>query len=149
MESVADTPVRVELVDSLDSCINEIRDSVAKHAYEKYLARGAEQGRELEDWLSAEREMFVKATVFAPRIENDEIVFEIVVPQVELQSLRVLVAPNGMVLLGDSLEPGRRIVETSRFPKGVVFERTEAEYVIDTLFVIAPIQSEREHCEAA
>jgi hypothetical protein len=33
------------------------RDLVAMRAYELYLARGAADGRELDDWLTAEREL--------------------------------------------------------------------------------------------
>lgn len=33
------------------------RDRVAQRAYELYLARGCEEGRDLDDWLCAEREL--------------------------------------------------------------------------------------------
>ena len=33
------------------------RDACAQRAYELYLARGGEDGRDLEDWLTAEREL--------------------------------------------------------------------------------------------
>lgn len=33
------------------------RDRLAQRAYELYLARGGEDGRDLEDWLTAEREL--------------------------------------------------------------------------------------------
>ena len=33
------------------------RDQCAQRAYELYLARGGEDGRDLEDWLIAEREL--------------------------------------------------------------------------------------------
>ena len=33
------------------------RDVLAQRAYELYLARGGEDGRDLEDWLTAEREL--------------------------------------------------------------------------------------------
>ena len=33
------------------------RDRIAMRAYELYLARGASEGRELDDWLAAEREL--------------------------------------------------------------------------------------------
>ncbi|MGB0035815.1 MAG: DUF2934 domain-containing protein [Candidatus Acidiferrales bacterium] len=41
----------------LTECLLQAYDSVADRAYRKYLNRGAEPGRELDDWLSAEREM--------------------------------------------------------------------------------------------
>jgi hypothetical protein len=33
------------------------REAVARRAYELYLARGREPGRDVEDWLRAEREL--------------------------------------------------------------------------------------------
>ena len=36
--------------------VDSREDEIRTRAYELYLARGAEPGRELEDWLQAERE---------------------------------------------------------------------------------------------
>ena len=33
------------------------RDAIARRAYELYLARGGADGREIDDWLQAEREL--------------------------------------------------------------------------------------------
>ena len=33
------------------------RDEIARRAYDLYEARGAEDGRDLDDWLRAEREL--------------------------------------------------------------------------------------------
>jgi hypothetical protein len=33
------------------------RDRVAERAYELYMARGGEHGQDMEDWLTAEREV--------------------------------------------------------------------------------------------
>lgn len=33
------------------------RDRIAERAYELYISRGRQDGRELEDWLAAEREL--------------------------------------------------------------------------------------------
>jgi len=46
----------VPLSDPTD-CLLEAYDCVAHRAYEKFLERGSTPGRELEDWLSAEREL--------------------------------------------------------------------------------------------
>jgi hypothetical protein len=39
------------------------RDRLAQRAYELYLARGGEDGRDLEDWLAAERELLERETL--------------------------------------------------------------------------------------
>jgi hypothetical protein len=41
--------------------INEHRAAVEKRAYEIYLQRGATAGNDLEDWLTAEREISASA----------------------------------------------------------------------------------------
>lgn len=38
-------------------------ESVSSRAYEKFIQRGGEPGQELDDWLSAEREMLLPITV--------------------------------------------------------------------------------------
>jgi hypothetical protein len=37
-------------------------DDLAQRAYEHYLARGGEHGRDLDDWLQAERELSASRT---------------------------------------------------------------------------------------
>jgi Protein of unknown function (DUF2934) len=39
------------------------RDLLEQRAYELYLARGGEDGRDLEDWLTAERELQERRTL--------------------------------------------------------------------------------------
>ena len=34
-----------------------LREAIAMHAYERFLARGGVDGRDLEDWLAAERDL--------------------------------------------------------------------------------------------
>jgi len=39
-----------------------LRDEVARRAHELYLRRGGEHGKDVEDWLKAERELRDKPT---------------------------------------------------------------------------------------
>ena len=48
-----DSPVTADAVPSDD--LRSLGD-VARRAYQKYQARGGEHGRDVEDWLEAERE---------------------------------------------------------------------------------------------
>jgi DUF2934 family protein len=47
------------------------RDRVAVRAYELYEARGRAEGQELDDWLSAERELNSEVPAFADRDQDD------------------------------------------------------------------------------
>jgi hypothetical protein len=42
------------------------REEIEKRAYELYLARGCESGRDVEDWLAAERELTIQHELVAP-----------------------------------------------------------------------------------
>jgi hypothetical protein len=48
-------PDRRDLNESISSTSRE--EQIRKRAYELYVARGREPGREIEDWLRAEREL--------------------------------------------------------------------------------------------
>ena len=41
----------------LDRSANVTEDDIARRAYELYLARGCEDGHDVDDWLQAEREL--------------------------------------------------------------------------------------------
>jgi HSP20 family molecular chaperone IbpA len=58
-------PARRENVARCDltDCLLQAYEFVARRAYEKFLLRGGEPGKELEDWLSAERELLLPITV--------------------------------------------------------------------------------------
>jgi hypothetical protein len=49
--------------------LNEHRGAVEKRAYEIYLQRGATDGNDLEDWLTAEREVAARANREQPSAE--------------------------------------------------------------------------------
>jgi HSP20 family molecular chaperone IbpA len=50
-------------VRDMTDCLIEAYDCVARLAYQKFVARGAQSGGELEDWLTAEHEMLDNLSV--------------------------------------------------------------------------------------
>ncbi len=48
-----------------------ITEAIARRAYELFLARGAQHGRELDDWLQAERELLDAARVTATNLRPE------------------------------------------------------------------------------
>jgi hypothetical protein len=48
------SPAALETASTVDD-----RERIAQRAYELYISRGRQAGRELEDWLAAERELKV------------------------------------------------------------------------------------------
>ena len=53
--------------DSSDS--NRTHDDVARLAYERFLTRGQEHGSDMDDWLTAEREVELRLAAVAPPVE--------------------------------------------------------------------------------
>jgi hypothetical protein len=49
---------------------NPIRDAIAAHAYERFLARGCEHGHDLDDWLAAEREFRLRQATRGDRVDG-------------------------------------------------------------------------------
>lgn len=68
--SPASSPVRSgSPAPSTQQGILEIpRETIAQRAYEKFLARGGQDGGDMKDWLEAEREL--KAEYFRQRTRN-------------------------------------------------------------------------------
>ena len=64
-------PTAVEATQSIQA--HDIHDAIAQRAYELYLQRGGEPGRDLEDWFAAERDLrspadgATRARAVAPR----------------------------------------------------------------------------------
>jgi hypothetical protein len=50
---------------------NADRNRVAVRAYELYVARGRSEGQDLDDWLSAERELNSEVRAVANRNQDD------------------------------------------------------------------------------
>ena len=48
-------PTAVEATQPIQA--HDIHDAIAQRAYELYLQRGGEPGRDLEDWFAAERDL--------------------------------------------------------------------------------------------
>ena len=51
----------------LDRSANVTEDDIAHRAYELYLARGREDGQDVDDWLQAERELNSKGVRVSAR----------------------------------------------------------------------------------
>ena len=54
------TPKKERSQKMKDSPGQRLEEQIARRAYELYLERGGQPGRELDDWLQAEREVAVR-----------------------------------------------------------------------------------------
>ena len=100
-------PVVRECIPLLDlsDCLLEAYDSVARRAYQNYLARGAEPGRELDDWLKAENELLPALPVHVS--ELGEFVYVTAgIPGATAADLSVGIESRWLVILAGS-KPGK------------------------------------------
>jgi len=82
----------------LTDCLLHAYDSVARRAYERYVERGGIPGKELEDWLTAERELL--PNLRADFEESDGFIHGLAsVPGFKSSEIAVGVEPNWVVIL--------------------------------------------------
>jgi hypothetical protein len=126
---------------SLEDNVADLHDRIARRAYAKFLGRDGVSGYELEDWLAAEAEMLISPRTEL-RVENSQLIAEIIVPDIDPGILFVSVTPQGLIVFSEPDDSGRQVFRAINFPRDVETASVEAEYVLDTLFVVAAIAHE-------
>lgn len=109
--------------------IEKMNERISKRAHEIFEGRGCEPGRDLQNWLEAEREL-----VWAPPIEVEEGDREVKVtlsaPGVEVEDLKVEVEPKGILVEAETEneekdgESGRRALKTAKLFRSVQFGKS-------------------------
>jgi HSP20 family protein len=97
----AAAPVNVKAVESenLLDRIREVYESVARRAYEFFESRGREDGRDLEDWFRAERELLSPAPVEVTEY-GDRFAVRAEVPGFSEKEIKVSVEPRRLFISG-------------------------------------------------
>lgn len=99
---MADTGARLSLrkVESVFNEMEEIRRQIMQRAYQLFCDRGYTNGRDVDDWLRAEREV-----TWSPAIEviekEDEYIVEAAVPGVDPKDLRLEVTSDDLLIKGN------------------------------------------------
>ena len=57
MDILTSIPVQVSGPESIPCVVNNVKERIARRAYESFVERGSVHGHELDDWLRAEREL--------------------------------------------------------------------------------------------
>src|SRR5438128_10128512 len=93
MDILTTIPVRLNGPDSIAPLLENVRQRIARRAYENFIERGAVYGHDLDNWLDAEREFIIKP--FAEtHTEGKDVFVEVILPKIELTNLAVHVAPG-------------------------------------------------------
>ncbi len=132
--------VRVPTVDDVRAEYDRIVAPVRQRAYELFLRRGGGFGRDLDDWLEAEREL-----IGVPRVDlgetNGEFVMQVGVPGFNAGQIDICASDSELLVFADAyrhrLEEGAllHLSELSRdcavrmitFPKTIEPEKVKAE----------------------
>jgi hypothetical protein len=138
MDIVTTIPVRLKGPESIPFLLEEVRDRVARRAYENFVDRGAVHGHDLNDWLDAERELVIR---LAPevRVEREDVFVEMMLPEIDLSNLAVHVAPRQLVISSDVDEEGFQLCQVIDLPIKLSLDGVDAEQFHNVLRITAAV----------
>ena len=136
--------------------IIKINDRITRRAYDIFLGSGGILGKDLENWLSAERELIWKPAVEL-REKGREFLLEMVVPGMEAKDLDIQITPADLLVTGDvhhehKDEKGTvhmcefhssSLFRAIHFPKKIDPDKVKTEFKNGMLCIKAPIAVEQ------
>lgn len=140
MSTTEKITISVQRVESLCAEVQSVYERIAAKAYEYFVEGGCINGHDVDDWVRAERELFLKPPVRLRR-EYSDFVIDIDLPDAEPADLQIRVTPQRMLLISVPFEP-RHIFRIVRFPEPIDCAGVHAEFYDGNLQVIAPIEAE-------
>lgn len=147
----------VKKTESIFDELNDIRNRITKRAFEIFNGNGNAVGRDLEDWLTAEREL-----VWKPPIEleekNDEFRLQIAAPGLDAKDINVQVSPDQILVKAESRHEHTEqkgqvhiceftsgsLVRWIELPKKIDPDRVKAEFKNGMLILTAAIAKDAE-----
>jgi HSP20 family protein len=125
--------VAVQKSDSIWDQIQRMEDRILRRAYEIFSGNGYLTGRDLDDWLTAERELVWKPAIKLKEKDN-QFELQIAVAGVDPRDLKVEVTPEEVLVKGESRtekkeEKGE--IHTSEFQSGSLFRSIHFPVRID------------------
>ena len=129
-------PVPVRIAESIVEEIEKMYDHITKRAYEIFRERNGFATLDLEDWLTAERELVFKPDV---SIEDTDcrITVTVCVGNVRPRDVQLLVTPDAMVIRAEGSMAAKKIFRTVQFPRRIDVSRAEASYANGCLVLTA------------
>jgi HSP20 family molecular chaperone IbpA len=119
--------VPLQMAESVDNEIEDMYDRITLRAHKIFQERGGIGGVDLEDWLTAERELVLKPDVFIEEKDN-EVIVAVRLGKVNLLDLHLVVTPLAMLIQMRSSETAKKIFRTIEFPRRIDTNRAEARY---------------------
>jgi len=136
MDILNSVPVRVNGAELIPGLLAEVRERIARRAHENFIERDSVHGRDLDDWLDAERELIIKLTPVVSA-EGEDVFVEVILPDIDFPNLAVHVAPHQMVMSSDPDEDGLRLFQVIDLPFDICLDSVDAEKLQNMIRVTA------------
>ena len=147
--------VAIRKKDTIWEDMEQMRDRVMRRAYNLFLGDGCRLGKDMEDWLNAERELVWKPAIELKE-EDNEFKLKIAVPGVDPKDLDIEVTPEDLLVKAETRherkeEKGRfyaceletgNLFRVVHFPKKIDTEKIKAEFKNGILTITAAVAAE-------
>jgi HSP20 family molecular chaperone IbpA len=121
------TPVPMRIAETIIDEIEEMYDQITRRAYEIFRERDGNSTLDLEDWLTAERELLYKPEVHVAEVDR-RIVVTVRIGKVRPLDVQLLVTPEAMVIQAQPVAMARKVFRTVQFPRRIDVNKAEATY---------------------
>jgi HSP20 family molecular chaperone IbpA len=127
MSSSQAVMVPIRTAESLDEEVEEMYDQITSRAREIFQERGGICAVDLEDWLTAERQLVLKPVAFIEEIDN-EVIISVRLGKVNLIDVQLSVTPLAMLIQAQSSGKAKKVFRTIEFPRRIDVHKAEAKY---------------------
>ena len=129
-------PVPMRIAETIVDEIEEMYDHITKRAYEIFRERGGNSTLDIEDWLTAERELLYKPEVHVEEVDR-RIVVTVRIDKVRPSDVQLLVTPDAMVIQAQPVSIAKKVFRTVQFPRRIDVNKAEATYADGCLVLTA------------
>ena len=129
-------PVPMRIAETIIDEIEEMYDHITKRAYEIFRERGGNSTLDIEDWLTAERELLYKPEVHVEEVDR-RIVVTVRIGKVRPLDVQLLVTPDAMVIQAQPVSIAKKVFRTVQFPRRIDVNKAEATYADGCLVLTA------------
>ena len=140
MNILASIPVRLYGPESARFLIEDLSDKIAHRAHEIFLEHG-QHGRDLDNWLAAERELIIKLDPTVT-LEGQEVFIDAVLPTRVFENVAVHISPRQFVISSDENADGVRLFQVINLPLEMFSGTIDAEQSDSTVHISASILQE-------
>jgi HSP20 family molecular chaperone IbpA len=132
-QEVVRVPLRVG--ETIEDEIQDMYDEITRRAYDLFQQRGGDSTLDLEDWLTAERDVLDKPQVCIDETPS-RIVIKVYLPHLTAH-VELLVTPDAMLVRGPGSNSSRKLFRVVQFPRRIDAAKAEAQYADGWLVVTA------------